>query len=153
EQEAEGWAALADLSLATGHYRAARSELRAGITSDQKKGNKFSEFKKRILLATLTVDEGAFTRLANTLAQSEEPDPELVLLLGVALARAHRLDHADNMLRVLGRLVQQNTVPTMQSFYYVLSAELALGRHTADLALQAALEAARYENSSFALET
>ena len=153
DEEAEAWSALADLALATGQYREARSDLEAGIVADQKRGGVYSELKKRILLGTLTSDQGAILQFAGALSKSDEPDPQLVLLLGVALAQGHQLQDGQNMLRMMKRLVRQNPVPTTQSFQYLLAAELALARGSLRSALQSAQEAVRYENSSFALET
>ena len=153
DDEAEGWDALADLALATGHYREARSDLEAGIVADQKRGGEYSELKKRILLGTLTGDQGSISRFAGALSESDEPDPQLVLLLGVALAQGNKLQDGQNMLRTIARLVHQNPVPTTQSFQYLLAAELALARGSPLDALQSAQEAVHYENSSFALET
>ena len=128
DEEAEAWSALADLALATGQYREARSDLEAGIVADQKRGGVYSELKKRILLGTLTSDQGAILQFAGALSKSDEPDPQLVLLLGVALAQGHQLQDGQNMLRMMKRLVRQNPVPTTQSFQYLLAAELALAR-------------------------
>ncbi len=153
DEEAEGWDALADLALATGHYREARSDLEAGVVADQKRGDVYSEVKKRILLGTLTGDQRSIIRFAGTFSKSDEPDPQLLLLLGVALARGHQLQDAQNMLRTIARLVRQNPVPTTQSFQFLLTAELALARGSPMTALQSAQEAVHYENSSFALET
>jgi len=153
DEEAEGWDALADLALATGHYREARSDLEAGIVADQKRGGVYSELKKRILLGTLTGDQGSIIRLAGALSKSDEPDPQLVLLLGVALARGHQLQDGQNMLRTIAHLVRQSPVPTTRSFQYLLTAELALARGSPQAALQSAQEAVHYENSPFALET
>jgi tetratricopeptide (TPR) repeat protein/predicted Ser/Thr protein kinase len=153
DEEAEAWSALADLALATGRYREARSDLEAGIVADQKRGGVYSELKKRILLGTLTGDQGAILRFASALSKTDEPDPQLVLLLGVAFAQGHQLQDGQNMLRIMKRLVHQNPVPTTQSFQYLLAAELALARGSPLSALQSAQEAVHYENSSFALET
>ena len=127
--------------------------MEAGIVADQKRGGVYSELKKRILLGTLTSDQGAILQFAGALSKSDEPDPQLVLLLGVALAQGHQLQDGQNMLRMMKRLVRQNPVPTTQSFQYLLAAELALARGSLRSALQSAQEAVRYENSSFALET
>ena len=81
--------------------------MEAGIVSDQKRGGVYSELKKRILLGTLTADQGSIIRFAGALSKSDEPDPQLVLLLGVALARGHHLQDGQNI-RTIARLVRQN---------------------------------------------
>jgi serine/threonine protein kinase/tetratricopeptide (TPR) repeat protein len=153
DQESEGRAALADMALASGHYREAQSHLEAGIITDEKSGSMYSAASKWILLATLDGRQEPTRLLARAIPKDGETDPRLVLLLGMTLARRRQLADAQNMLRTMEHLAQQNPVPTVIAFEYVLRAELALARAAPAAAVEAAQTAVHYENSTFAVET
>ncbi len=155
DKETEGRAALADLDLATGRYREARSQLEANLVVAEKRGNRFAATKAGIELAGALLDEGSSPEFYRVVSQIEQPanDPSLALLLGTVYARGHRLAEAQKVLRWIETLAEKRQVPTLQSFQYLERAELALAQANAVAAVEAADTAVRYENSTLALET
>ncbi len=155
DTEAEGRASLADLALATGQYREARSQLEAGIVIAESRGNKFSGVKDRLTLAGLSLAEGGLQKFQQEISQIETraADPAHLLLLGILSARGHRSDEGQKILRKLQGLAGENQAPRLRSFQYLLQAELQLSQGNAQAAVEAAKTAVQYEKSTFALET
>jgi serine/threonine protein kinase/tetratricopeptide (TPR) repeat protein len=155
DKETQGRVALADLALATGRYHEARSQLEAGIVAAEKRGNRFAATKAGIELAGLLLDEGPSPQFYRAVSQIEQPtnDLPLALLLGMVYARGHSLAEAQKMLKSVEALEEKRQVPSLESFQYLLRAELALAQGNANAAVEAAEKAVRYENSTLALET
>ncbi len=155
DTEAEGHASLADLALATGLFREARSQLEAGIVVAESRGNTFAGVKDRLTLAGLSLAENSLQQFQQEITQIEAraADPAHLLLLGSLSASGHRMEVAQKMLRRLEGLAEEKKVPRLRSFQYLLQAELALSQGNAQAAVDSAKTAVQYEKSTLALET
>lgn len=147
-----GRSALADLALSVGQYSEAKRQMEAGIEVDQRSGNVFAAEKKRIWLATASLQ---FRDNAGYLSGQElrriGNDPELLLRAGLFYANAHRRSELLNAYTRLEALTEKERVPTLEAFREMLGAKMALLNSPAD-AVADAKRAVALENSTLALQ-
>jgi tetratricopeptide (TPR) repeat protein len=149
DKEVYGRAALADLDLAQGHYADARVQLRAGIAAANKAKNSFFAFKDQILLAEVSPGDppAGIDQEIET-----EHDPSLLFLLGKWYASVHQPAKAQKIFDTLNALAEKNADSRLQSLRSMLGAEIALDQGKSADAVQAAEQAVRDQNSTWALE-
>jgi serine/threonine protein kinase/tetratricopeptide (TPR) repeat protein len=152
DAESRGRSALADMALASGRAGEAKRQLEVGMAVDRQLGNSFAARKKQILMATTALEAGGHIFLADRERDQVGNDPQLLFLAGLVYARANL---PSELAKTYGRLdaaVNNNGVPTMQSFREMLGAKSALLNNDPSGAVQAAERAVAFEPSTLALE-
>ncbi len=154
DSEVEGHLSLADLARATGHYREAKSELRAVIAGSVTYANQTSVLKAKLSLSELLLEEDSSGGLSRELLTKIKPpdSPTMGLLLGIAYARSGQMEAANTSLTALNDLIQKRDVPVVQALRYLLTAEIALAERRPADAVIAAQKAIAYQNSAFSVE-
>ena len=155
ETEIEGHLCLADLDLATGAYHDAQPELKAAVLAADKYQSSYLGARARLALAQAMLLAGApVGRARQVLTEVNLPtrSPDLVLLSGMAYARAGDLEAAHKEARVIEAILKDREVPAMRAAQYLLTAEIALAQDRFAESVDAAQKAAAYQNSSFAVE-
>jgi serine/threonine protein kinase/tetratricopeptide (TPR) repeat protein len=154
DREVMGRAAMADLELATGRFREARAQLEAGIVAAEKRGNGVAASRSRIVLAESLLESGSTREAGSVLAQADQSssDPAVILLLGRAYARSHRLGDAQKMLRMMVEEVARKPYPHFHALENLLEAELALADGKPQAARDFSDRADQFEHTVLALE-
>jgi tetratricopeptide (TPR) repeat protein/tRNA A-37 threonylcarbamoyl transferase component Bud32 len=151
--EVTGLSELADLGLATGHYREARSTLEAYRFAAQKQKNSEEEAKADLLTAEFT--PGGQVPPASPLRSMPwmEKHSAYVLLLGRLYAAHHDVKGAEEMARVMESVSEKRDTAATHASAFLLQAEVAIVDGKPLEAVEAARKAIEYVNSPIAVET
>lgn len=148
-----GLSRRADLALAAGHYRDAKTILETGHFDAQKLGNSTEGAKIELLLAELNPDATLSSDSNLRSTQWLEKNPSIVLLLGRMYAGHHQTKEAQGIIKLMEGIVQKRNSATAHSELFLLRAELAMANGKPTDAVEAARKATEYESSPLAVET
>ena len=151
--EVLGLSRRADLALATGHYRDAKTILETGRFDAQKLGNKYAEAKTDLQLAELNPAAPLPRDSSLHSIQWLEKNPPIILLLGRMYASRHQAKEAEGMVKLMDGVVQKHNSAMAHSAEFLLQSEVAMARAKQMEAVDAAHKAVEYENSALAVET
>jgi eukaryotic-like serine/threonine-protein kinase len=153
DAEVTGREQLADMALAAGRYRDAKTELEAARFAAHKQEIALVEAQCEILLDGISPGQVPATdsRLRST--EFLQQNPPLILQVGQMYAARHMQKDAEAMAKLLEDVALKTDTARNHSLSYLLSAEMALAEGRAKEAVDAARKAVDYENSPVAVET
>ncbi len=151
--EVTGLSELADLALATGHFREARTILEAYRFAAQKQGNSAEESKADLLMAELPPRGQLPPASPLRSIPWMEKHPEFILLLGRMYAARHESKEAEGMGKLMEAFIQKRNTAAAHATVFLLQAEVAIAGGKPMEAVDAARKAIDYENSPLAVET
>jgi tetratricopeptide (TPR) repeat protein/predicted Ser/Thr protein kinase len=143
----------ADLALASGHYRDAKTILKTGRLDAQKLGNSTEGAKIELLLAQLNPGTPLPADSNLHSVQWLQKNPSIVLLLGRMYAGRHQNKEIQGTIKVMEGILQKRNSASTHSEMFLLQAEAAMANGKPTEAVDASRNAIEYENSPLAVET